>query len=146
MNAVFHVDEPDQTVVTEYAPGPSDRPPPILSKLPNLFQMALDNTDYRRVVETIPGQVQTVVMNIPRCGSIPDEVHDDTTQSIVVVKGSMGVAVNGKTEYGDTGAFVNIPAGSRHKVWNPSDLETLKLYTYYWPPAHPKDLVQSTFT
>jgi len=142
MKAVFHVDESGQTVVTEYAPGRSDRP----HLLPNLFQMALDNTDYRRVVETIPGQVQTVVMHIPQCGSIPDEIHDDTTQSIVIVKGSMKVTINGRTDYGSAGGFVNIPKGSRHEVHNNSDYEPLKLYTYYWPPAHPKRLVQSTFT
>jgi mannose-6-phosphate isomerase-like protein (cupin superfamily) len=114
--------------------------------LKNLFEIVRTNEDYRRVVETIPGQVQTVVMNIPPRGGIPEEVHPDTTQSIVVVEGSIKVRIDGWTLWGRAGTLVNVPKGSRHQVWNDSSDEPLKLYTQYWPPEHDLGLVQPTFT
>jgi quercetin dioxygenase-like cupin family protein len=130
MKAVFYVFKPSHV--------PQDNPI-------NIFDETLANKYYRRVVETIPGQVQTVVMNIPPGGTIPKEMHPDTTQSIVVVKGIMKITIDGRVQRGHTGTIATVPKGSTHEVINASCDNPLKLYTHYWPPKHPPDLVQPKF-
>lgn len=113
----------------------------------NIERDTLDNTDYRRVVHTVQGAMQIVLMSLEPGETIPRETHETTTQFIRVEAGQ-GVAfvrVSDEVEQvyalGDGNSIV-IPPGAEHEVVNSSRDEPLKLYTIYCPPEHAPNLVQ----
>ena len=103
----------------------------------------LDNTDYRRVINTTD-QNQVVLMSIPPREDIPMEIHHGITQ-FIRFEGGEGVAYIDDIEYkvGD-GIALNIPAETPHRIVNTSVDKPLKLYAIYSPPEHPHGLVQHT--
>jgi quercetin dioxygenase-like cupin family protein len=110
----------------------------------NLHTLTLENTDYRRVHETYEGLAQLVLMSIPPGGSIPEETHPSTLQFIRSERGTAKITRDGQVDTLMEDGHVFILPGVKHEVVNdPEDPGDLKLYTIYYPPEHPKDLVQA---
>lgn len=115
-----------------------------LAGLPDI-RSAIRNTNYRKVIKTIPGELQIVLMHIEPGDKIPIEIHDDATQLIICVSGSMVTYVGGfGAKYGFSGDYVTVPKNVPHEIANYSETEPLKLFTIYTPPHHPPDLIQKT--
>lgn len=109
----------------------------------NIEEETLDNTDYRRVVYTVPGSFQLVYMSIPGGQDIPEEIHPDITQFIRVESG-LGIAtVDGKYYALGDGTSITIPPGSSHRIES-SGSEDLKLYSIYTPPEHKPGTIHKT--
>ena len=109
--------------------------------LPLLEKQTLENTAYRRVLET-KGSLQTVAMSLLPGQGIETEVHPHITQFIRVVSGRIVVNIDGVISRGDHDAWVTVAPGEKHLVKNFSDSTVLKIYTIYSPPNHPEGLVQ----
>ena len=109
----------------------------------NLNKMALENSDYRRVVYT-SHYSQLVLMSLKPGEEIGNEVHG-LDQFIRVEQGQAKVILNnGQKEYNLKDDWVVIvPAGNFHNVINTGNT-TLKLYTLYSPPNHLMDTLQRT--
>lgn len=106
----------------------------------NIEKETIKNTDYRRVIYTVPKSMQLVLMSLPKGGEIPMETHPKTTQFIKVEKG-LGIAIVNGIHHGlSDGESVIIPPGARHKIMNVGRAP-LKLYTIYTPPEHKQGLV-----
>ena len=109
----------------------------------DIEKATLDNIYYRRVLYTTPQQ-QLVLMNIPVNDDIHLEIHPHTTQFIRFESGTGEVRINDIVLNVKDGSSVTIPPNSYHQVINTSSKESLKLYTIYSPPEHPKDLIQTS--
>ena len=109
--------------------------------LPLLEKQTLENTAYRRVLET-KGGLQTVAMSLLPGQGIEAEVHPHITQFIRVVSGRIVVNIDGVISIGNHDAWVTVAPGEKHLVKNFSDSTVLKLYTIYSPPNHLEGLVQ----
>ena len=106
----------------------------------NIETRTLQNEDYRRVIQTTP-QTQLVIMSLKPGEDIPSEIHTHGTQFIRIESG-VGVAViDRKVTNLKTNDFIIIPPGKRHYILNTSVTKSLKLYTLYSPPEHPKNKV-----
>jgi len=110
-----------------------------MSKI-RLEKATIDNSNYRAVINTTK-QMQLVLMCLLIGEDIPEETHPNTTQFIRVEKGTAKVVVDGVAKRLSDGDSIVINAGSKHYV-KQTGLDTLKLYTIYSPPEHPKGLVQ----
>ncbi|HMP28365.1 MAG TPA: cupin domain-containing protein [Saprospiraceae bacterium] len=109
----------------------------------NIENETLKNTDYRRVIYTVPKNMQLVLMSIPKGKDIPSEIHPHTTQFIRIEKG-LGIATIDGKEYGlGDGIELIIPPGFKHRIQNVGKTP-LKLYTIYTPPEHRAGLVQQS--
>lgn len=101
-----------------------------------LEKLTESNVYYRDVIFSSHHQ-QLVLMNIPICDKIPNEIHDDTDQFIRIEKGSAEIIINGTDHYNLTdGDSITIPQNTYHEVINVGETP-LKLYTIYSPPHHP---------
>ena len=101
-----------------------------------------NNKAYRRVVYTVPGSMQLVLMSIPPNDEIHKETHPHTTQ-FIKVEGGVGVATIGDKKFAlAPGISVVIPPNTEHHIQNSSGNTPLSLYTIYTPPEHPEGLVQ----
>ena len=109
----------------------------------DLRTLTLENEEYRRVHETHKGLAQLVLMSIPPGGTIPVEVHPETTQFIRSEQGRALVTRDGQTDILQEDGYVFIVPGVEHEVVNDGDVD-LKLYTIYYPPEHEPGLVQRT--
>lgn len=108
----------------------------------NVAQLARENPDYRRVLETTD-RLQLVLMTIPVGGEIGEEVHSDTDQALVVVQGRGEARLEGDRHEVGAGDVVIVPAGTRHNVVT-SGAQPLRLYTFYSPPHHRPGTVHPT--
>ena len=96
-----------------------------------------ENDYYRKVVHTIPGKFQLVLMSLEPGEDIKDEVHPKTVQFIRVEEGE-GIATIGKKKYKlDDDHSITIPPGKHHSIRNASNSKPFKFYTIYTPPVHP---------
>jgi len=111
-------------------------------QLPLLETQTLQNTAYRRVLETT-GSIQVVAMSLLPGQGIKEEVHPTVTQMLRVVSGKITTKVDKVTSVGGRDSWIIIPPGSKHTVLNDSYSQTLKLYSIYSPPQHPKELVET---
>ena len=103
----------------------------------------LRNKNYRKVIFTA-NKMQLVLMSLKPKEDIPMEVHPHIDQFIRIESGQAEVTVNGrKHKLKDNGVII-VPLGSKHRVVNTSPSKTLKLYTIYAKPEHPKGRVQKT--
>lgn len=100
------------------------------------------NSAYRRVIYTVPGRFQNVLMSLAPGETIPSEVHRQTTQFVRVESGTGRCIVDGKEYALHDGVAITIPPGARHKFENTSKRSSLKLYSIYTPPEHASDCLQ----
>ena len=109
----------------------------------NIEQAVVDNTDYRRVVNTF-NHAQLVYMSLEPGVEIGNEIHG-IDQFIRIERGNARAIVNnGEHEYDLTdGSIVMVPAGTWHNIINTGDVP-VKLYTIYSGPQHLRDTVQPT--
>jgi mannose-6-phosphate isomerase-like protein (cupin superfamily) len=108
----------------------------------NVRQQAIDNTFFRRVVDT-GKYTQAVIMSIPPGGEIGEEVHPDTDQVLFLVQGRGEVILDGKASPYEAGDLVLVAAGTKHNFVN-KGREDLKIITTYSPPHHPVGTVHKT--
>lgn len=124
---------------TDYGPAPF---------VGNVRQMALDNHNFRTAVWT-GEHLQLTLMDIPICGEIGLEMHEDTDQMIRVEYGQAKVMM-GREESSlnlqanlNTGDAVFVPAGTWHNIIN-TGRSPLKLSSVYAPPHHKHGTVHRT--
>lgn len=108
----------------------------------NIEKKTKNNNFYRKVLFTVPNQLQLVIMSIKPGKDIGMEVHHHNSQFIRVEQGKAKVIVGDKTYFLRDDDIVIIGNGERHNVINTSKDEDLKIYTIYAPPEHPDGLVQ----
>jgi len=108
----------------------------------DIKKLTRENTNFRKVLHT--GEYsQIVAMSIPVGGDIGEEVHPDTDQILVFVKGAAEAILGGETKKVEEHDVVFVPAGTVHNFKNAGD-EDLKLYTVYAPPHHPDGTIHAT--
>lgn len=113
----------------------------------NIFDSVEENKFYRRVLYTVPGVFQVVVMSIPENTHIGMEMHEGV-QSITIHEGIGSASL--RSEGGKITDVLNlvegdilvIPPMTHHDVWNRSSVNPLKLISYYTPPEHPPNRKQ----
>lgn len=110
----------------------------------NIEKLTERNSNFRRVLFTGRNS-QLVVMSLRPGEEIGDEVHPKVDQFFRVEEGTAQVVLKGKERHrvGPGGAFI-VPAGTRHNVINASKTKSLRLYTIYSPPNHPKGTIHRT--
>jgi mannose-6-phosphate isomerase-like protein (cupin superfamily) len=111
----------------------------------NLERDTLKNKYWRDVIYTSK-YLQIVLMSIPTKEQLGWEIHKANDQFIRLEHGRAIVQMkkhkNSKkiVEYVLTdGMAIVIPTGTWHNVINKSRKRTLKMYTIYGPPHHPKN-------
>ena len=109
----------------------------------NLERLTKMSKWYRRVLFTTK-HMQLVIMSLPPLEDIPEEIHKSTTQFIRVEEGDGLAVVDGKRYKLTDGICIVIPAKAKHHILNTSEYKTLKLYTIYSPPHHPRNTKQKT--
>ena len=118
-------------------------------KVVDLEKETLENDNFRVVVDTLPGEVQLVMMSI--VDEIPREIHPHITQFLRVEGGRIRLTV-GATPSADEqrdkvyileqGQSVSVPKNVFHRIENISDENMpAKIYTLYFPPNHPADRI-----
>lgn len=108
----------------------------------NIEQVTLANEHYREVLFT-GANIQLVVMTLQSGEEIGLEVHDTHDQFFRIEAGQARVVMDGEEKEVGDGAAIIVPAGTEHNIINVGE-ETLKLYTLYAPPQHPKGTVHHT--
>jgi mannose-6-phosphate isomerase-like protein (cupin superfamily) len=108
----------------------------------SIRKLAKDNKDFRREVVTGPHS-QIVLMCLQPGEAIGEEVHDDSDQIFLVVKGGGEAVVAGVPQPLEKGALLLVPAGTRHDIRNAGD-KRLRLATIYSPPHHAPGTVHHT--
>ena len=102
----------------------------------NIEGETVKNTFYRKVLCTVPGKMQLVMMNLRPTEEIGMEIHHHTSQFFRIESGT-GIAIVGNKKYRlKDGDCVIVPPGTRHNIINTSKENELKLYTIYSPPEH----------
>jgi mannose-6-phosphate isomerase-like protein (cupin superfamily) len=130
------------TILTAGAAGSSKSRRPASGFVVNVEEEAKDNTDYRRVLFTVP-HLQLVLMTLKPGEEIGEEVHPRGDQYIRIESGKGEARISGLTTSLTAGSAVLIPAGAPHNIKNTGE-EPLKLYTLYGPPEHKDGTVQAT--
>lgn len=105
-------------------------------------QLALDNSDFRRVLNTT-SRSQLVLMCVPPGGEIGQETHEGTDQILAFVEGSGEAVFANERRAVDEGDVVVVPAGTQHNFVAGSG-GALKLFTVYTPPHHRPGTVHKT--
>ena len=108
----------------------------------NIEQLTLDNTDFRRVLDT-GKHLQLVLMTLQPGDDIGEEVHDGHDQFFRIESGKGEVLIDGTRHPVEDDHAVIVPAGARHNVTNTGDAP-LKLYTLYAPPEHKDGVIHPT--
>ena len=107
----------------------------------NIRALAIDNTDFRRVLYTAR-HCQLVVMSLQPKEEIGAETHR-LDQFFRVVAGAGVAVLDGVTTAIAAGYSVIVPEGAVHNIIN-TGREPLKLYTIYSPPNHRDGVVHRT--
>lgn len=103
----------------------------------HLDEQTLENECYRYILSSTK-QMQIVLMSLLVSEEIPEEVHDDLTQFIYIVRGRARITIEGESYIYEDGDAVLIPPGNLHRVENVG-MQILKLYTIYSLPHHKKN-------
>jgi len=107
----------------------------------NIEKETLKNKNYRKVLYTVPGKNQLVLMSLKPGEDIPKEIHQHTSQFFRIEKGK-GIAIVGDKTYRlKDGMSLIIPPNKKHYIKNTSKTEDLKIYTIYSPGVHPPNRV-----
>lgn len=75
----------------------------------------------------------------------PLHVHPQQTERVRVVRGRLGVTTDAGRRVYRAGESVEIPAGTRHTLWN-AGLGTLRLVDEYQPPLRTAEWFDAMFT
>lgn len=117
----------------------------------NIERDTIKNNAYRVVQYTVKDELQLVLMSLKPKEEIGLEKHSHITQFIRVEKGrGLAIFKNSKNAHSSQvkkiilkdGDAIIIPKGVYHNIINTSTTKSLKLYTIYAPPNHPKNRVQ----
>ncbi len=108
----------------------------------NIEKLALENTDFRRVLYTA-ANCQLVVMSLLPGEEIGAEVHQ-LDQFIRCEAGEGKAVLDGVEHPVADGTAVVVPAGAMHNIVNTSPDRSMKLYTLYTPPNHKDGTVHPT--
>lgn len=106
----------------------------------NLYDECAKNTFYRNVIWT-GEKHQIVVMCLLPGEDIPEEVHEDTEQFIMICSGKAEITIDSVSRTLEKGEIADVSPGSLHYV-NNVKAKPLKLVTIYSPPEHPTDLIK----
>jgi mannose-6-phosphate isomerase-like protein (cupin superfamily) len=106
----------------------------------NIEKITRENNNYRKVIST-NSHLQLVLMSLKPNEDIGTEIHHNLDQFFRIEQG-IGKAIIENQEYElKDGSVIIIPAGTKHNIINIGN-ESLKLYTIYSPPNHPKNTIQ----
>ena len=103
----------------------------------NIEKDTLKNNNYRKVLYTVPGKNQLVLMSLKPGEDIPKETHNKISQFIRVEKCKGVAIINNKKYKLKDGMSIIIPPKAEHYIKNTSKTEDFKLYTIYSPDNHP---------
>lgn len=106
----------------------------------NIIHQALENTLFRRVVDT-GKHTQVVIMSVE--GEIGEEVHHKNDQLVYLVEGAGKSVLNGIELPFEQGDMILVDAGTRHNFVNYGD-GPMKIITTYSPPNHPPGTIHTT--
>jgi len=107
----------------------------------NIEKETIKNNNYRKVLYTVPGKNQLVLMSLKPSEDIPKEIHSKISQFIRVEKGKGIAIINNKKYKLKDGMSLVIPPKAEHYIKNTSKTEDLKMYTIYSPDNHPKNKI-----
>ena len=107
----------------------------------NIEKETIKNDNYRKVLYTVKGKNQLVLMSLNPGEDIPEEVHSKISQFFRVEAGKGYAKIDGKRYTLKDGFTIIIPPGSKHYIKNTSKTEKLKMYSIYSPENHPEELV-----
>ncbi len=107
----------------------------------NIEQLALENTDFRKVLYTTIHS-QLVLMSLLPGEDIGEEVHD-VDQFLRIEQGNGTAILNDISHDITDGSAVVVPAGAKHNIINSGD-SPMKLYSLYMPPHHSDGTVHTT--
>ena len=114
----------------------------------NITRATINNKNFRTTMWT-GEHMQLTVMSIPVGGEIGLESHPELDQFIRIETGfgevMMGASEN-RLNYRtpvSAGYAIIIPAGTWHNLINTGN-RSIKLYSIYAPPAHPRGTVHAT--
>ena len=107
----------------------------------NIEKDTLKNNNYRKVLYTVPGKNQLVLMSLNPGEDIPEEIHSHISQFFRVEAGKGYAKIDGKRYTLKDGFSIIIPPGAKHYIKNTSRTEKLKMYTIYSPDNHPEGRV-----
>ena len=96
----------------------------------------LTNDSYRKVVYTIKGLFQEVLMSLAPGENIPVEKHQHTVQFVRVEAGQGKCIVDGVEYMLRDGISITIPNNTEHYFENTSKTSDLKMYVIYTPDEH----------
>ena len=102
----------------------------------NIEKDTLKNNNYRKVLYTVPGKNQLVLMSLKPGEDIPKETHNKISQFFRVEKGKGLAIINNKKYKLKDGMSIIIPPKAEHYIYNTSKTEDFKLYTIYSPDNH----------
>ena len=108
----------------------------------SIEKRTLENIYFRKVLFTAT-HAQLVVMCLQPGEDIGLETHAKTDQVFYVVKGQGRAVVGTDAQPIQKGSMVIAPAGTAHNLVNDSG-ESLRLFTLYVPPQHPRGTVHAT--
>lgn len=103
----------------------------------NIEKETIKNKNYMKVLYTVKGNMQLVLMSLNPGEDIPEEIHNNITQFFRIESGMGYAKINGKRYTLKDGFTLIIPPGSKHYIKNTSKTEPLKLYSIYSPEHHP---------
>ena len=107
-------------------------------------KQTLANDNFRQVLFT-GEHSQLVVMCLLPGEEIGREMHPQVDQFFCLEQGEATFVLNASEEHlVGAGDAVVVPAGTYHNVRNTSQTVSLRLYTIYSPPNHPKGTVHRT--
>lgn len=102
----------------------------------NIETDTLQNDLYRKVVHTVPGKFQLVLMSLNPGESIPREKHANTVQFVRVEGGRGQCIIDRKIYELYDGISLTIKPNVEHEFRNTCKYAKLKLYVIYTPPEH----------
>ena len=107
----------------------------------NIEKLALENTDFRRVLYTAESS-QLVLMALQPGEDIGQEVHQ--LDQFLRVEAGNGKAILDGVEHSISHGFsILVPRGASHNIVNTGSVP-MKLYTVYSPPNHRDGVVHKT--
>ena len=101
----------------------------------------LTETAYRRSVD-VTGDMELVTRSVAPKSEVPQQVFENTSQTVRIVYGTGYALVNGNQYPLKEGYLFMVPAGARHRIVNTSDSDPLQFYTVCTPPIHKAGYVQ----